>query len=112
MHCLRRPWLGSNDGEGTRGQEGEEEEGFLVPKPGLAERILEQIPCDRWVSAREIAEALGITSHAVGATISQQLFGIHVERRPRRPWGTRPYEYRRKSLPAEGDISGRQCKGG
>ena len=112
MHCLRRPWLGSNDGEGTGGQEGE---GFLVPRTGtgtLARLILKEIPCDRWVSAREIAEALGITSHKVGATIRQQLAGVDVERRPKRQWGTGRYEYRRKSLPAEGDISGRQCKGG
>ncbi|MFB0543852.1 MAG: hypothetical protein ACETVR_03625 [Candidatus Bathyarchaeia archaeon] len=49
-----------------------EKEEKLIQK-GWAEKILAKIPCDRWVSAKEIADKLGISSRKVGAIISYKL---------------------------------------
>jgi hypothetical protein len=60
-----------------------------------AERILEAIPRDRWVSAAEIAAVVGISSHLVGALIGFRLLGADVERRPKWRSGSSFYLYRR-----------------
>jgi len=58
-------------------------------------RILEAVPCDRWVSAAEIAAVVGISSHLVSALISFSLLDTNVERMPTRPSGCCVYLYRR-----------------
>ncbi len=58
-------------------------------------RILEAVPCDRWVSAAEIAAVVGVSSHLVGALIGSSLLDTDVERRPTRSSGCSPYLYRR-----------------
>jgi len=59
------------------------------------EKILEAIPCDRWVSAAEIAAETGISSSRVGALIRRHLLNADVERRPTGPSGCSFYLYRR-----------------
>jgi hypothetical protein len=57
--------------------------------------ILEAIPCDRWVSAAEIAAETGINSRRVAGIIREKLLDADVERRPTRPSGCLFYLYRR-----------------
>lgn len=45
----------------------------------LAERILEAIPYEEWVTASEVAAETGISSHVVDTLISQRLLNVHVE---------------------------------
>jgi len=59
------------------------------------EKILEAIPCDRWVSAAEIAAETGIDSRKVGALIGLRLLNVYVEWRPTRPSGGGRHLYRR-----------------
>ena len=48
----------------------------------LAERILAEIPCDKWVSAREIASRIGVSARKVGAVISYKLlYHCPIERK-------------------------------
>jgi len=60
-----------------------------------AEKILEAIPRDRWVSAAEIASKTGISSRRVAGIIRMNLLGADVERRSKRPSGSLFYLYRR-----------------
>jgi len=60
-----------------------------------AEKILEAIPRDRWVSAAEIAAKTGISSRRVAGIIRINLLGADVERRSKRPSGSLFYLYRR-----------------
>lgn len=48
----------------------------------LAERILDAIPYDGWVSAAEIAAQVGASSRTVAMLIRQRLLHMYVERRP------------------------------
>ena len=65
-----------------------------------AEVILEAIPCDRWVSAPEIAAETGISDRRVSALIRRDLLGAYVERKPIRPDKRERHLYRR--LPCMG----------
>jgi hypothetical protein len=59
------------------------------------EVILEAIPCDRWVSAPEIAAETGISERRVSALIVSDLLGAYVERKPIRLDKREGYLYRR-----------------
>ena len=59
-----------------------------------AAMILEAVPLDRWVTASEIAEAVGLTPNKVGGVIGSQLKGVYVERKKKSPYERR-YFYRR-----------------
>jgi len=60
-----------------------------------AEKILEAIPRDRWVSAAEIAAETGIGSIQVSALIKRSLLNVFVERELIRPSRIRRHFYRR-----------------
>jgi hypothetical protein len=49
-------------------------------KDSTLKRILEATPRDEWVSANEIAEKTGLTTHAVGAIIGFNLLQ-YIERK-------------------------------
>ena len=61
----------------------------------LAERILDAIPYDKWVTSAEVAAETGISSRRVGALIGQHLLTVDVERRPSKRWKGGHYLYRR-----------------
>ena len=53
-----------------------------MSREAWAERILAEIPCDRWVSAKEIARKLGTSSRKVGSVISYKLlYHYPIERK-------------------------------
>jgi len=62
-------------------------------KDSNLKRILEATPRDEWVSANEIAEKTGLTTHAVGALIGFNLLQ-YIERK-RHPDSGQTYLYKR-----------------
>lgn len=61
-----------------------------------AERILAEIPCDRWVSAKEIAGRLGVSARKVGAMIGYKLLYCYpIERKKMHDKEGDAYLYRR-----------------
>jgi hypothetical protein len=50
-------------------------------KGWLANKILEAIPFDDWVSSSGISRMIGIRSQNVGIIISNSLLTVHVERK-------------------------------
>ena len=62
-------------------------------KDSNLKRILEATPRDEWVSANEIAEKTGLTTHAVGAIIGFNLLQ-YIERK-RHPDSGQTYLYKR-----------------
>ena len=67
-----------------------------------AEKILEAIPRDRWVSALEIAAVVNLTPNKVGGVIRSSLIIAHVERKPVSHM-QRHYLYRRLGKTKSGD---------
>jgi len=58
-------------------------------------RILEAIPCDRWVGAAEISAETGISSRRVAGIIRRNLLGADVERKLTGSSWSRRHLYRR-----------------
>ena len=61
----------------------------------LAERILDAIPTDGWVSAADVADQVGASPHRVALVINSRLLYKYVERRPRSPKRLGLWLYRR-----------------
>jgi len=61
----------------------------------LAERILEAIPIDRWVTTAEIAAQVGVSAHEVAGLIRYRIPHASVERRRERSRTSSHYIYRR-----------------
>ena len=57
--------------------------------------ILDAIPLDKWLSAKELGKITGFKSQKIGALISCRLINNFVERRSVRTNGGSVYEYRR-----------------
>ena len=60
-----------------------------------AEKILEAIPCDRWVSAAEITAETALGSVEVSGLIRRKLLNKQVERKLSGTSGRERYLYRR-----------------
>jgi len=61
-----------------------------------SKRILEAIPFDKWVKASDMEEKTGLSSHEIGAIISQDLSSKLVDRRHTRELNRGHYEYMRR----------------
>ena len=57
--------------------------------------ILDAIPLDKWVSAKELGKITGFRSQKIGVLISFRLINTFVERRSASYDGENFYEYRR-----------------
>ena len=64
-----------------------------MKRTNILDLILEATPRDEWVSANEIAEKTGLTSHAVGAIIGFSLLQ-YIERKRFKDYG-KSYFYKR-----------------
>ena len=82
------------------------EESSNPGRGGLAERILDAIPYDKWVTSAEVATETGISSHRVGALIGQRLLAVYVERR-QELHKSKHYLYRRIA-PRPGKVQARR----
>lgn len=60
--------------------------------------ILDAIPLDRWVSAKELGKITGFRSQKIGVLISFRLINTFVERRSVCYDGESFYEYRRLKM--------------
>lgn len=75
----------------------------------LAERILDTIPTDRWVTASEIAAQVGVSSYAVAGAIRSHLLPGYVERRRESYPGPGRYLYRCLARMGEGENPSERC---
>ena len=60
--------------------------------------VLEAIPYDDWISAREIAAKIGITPQAVGIIINKSLSPVYVEKKKADVKKPRTFIYKRRSV--------------